>query len=106
MVKDAGYPLDIFNRFDARSINYKPSDHQPRVLLKPLSTNTILPTKEQALNLTDDQCRKIQDIVDPDGLRSSREWEWENQPELIRLYMTMMSFPAMEAALKGRLTWS
>jgi hypothetical protein len=56
--------------------------------------------------LTDEQCRKIQDVLDPDGTRTQKSWELQYQPELIRLYMTGMSFPQIESTMTPRLTWS
>jgi len=66
----------------------------------------LLPTKDQCFALTDEQCRRIQDILDPDERRLQRDWELKHQPELIRLYMTGMSFPQMESAMTPRLIWS
>jgi len=68
--------------------------------------NPLLPTKEQCFALTDEQCRKIQEILDPDGIRFQKGWELDYQPELIRLYMTGISFPQIESAMMPRLTWS
>jgi hypothetical protein len=69
------------------------------------SGSAIVPSKHPCLALTDDQCRKIQDIVDPDGTRAQKSWELNSQPELIRLYMDGMSFPQIESAMK-QLGWS
>lgn len=68
--------------------------------------NPLLPTKEQCLALTPAQCRMIQDYLDPQGQRAHRNWEQEHQVSLIRQYMTMRSFPAIEEAMKPRLEWS
>jgi len=68
--------------------------------------NPLLPTKEQCFALTDEQCRKIQEILDPDGIRFQKGWELDYQPELIRLYMTGISFPQIEFAMMPRLTLS
>jgi len=68
--------------------------------------NQLLPTKDQCFALTDEQCRRIQDILDPDERRFQRGWELKHQPELIRLYMTGMSFQQMVSAMTPRLTWS
>ena len=65
----------------------------------------IVPSKHPCLALTDDQCRKIQDIVDPDGTRAQKSWELNSQPQLIRLYMNGKSFPQIESAMK-QLGWS
>lgn len=70
------------------------------------SKNPLLPTKDQCFALTDEQCRKIQDVLDPDGTRPQKSWELQYQPELIRLYMTGMSFPQIESTMTPRLTWS
>ena len=70
------------------------------------SKNPLLPTKDQCFALTDEQCRKIQDDLDPDGTRPQKSWELQYQPELIRLYMTGMSFPQIESTMTPRLTWS
>lgn len=66
----------------------------------------LLPTKDQCFALTDEQCRRIQDILDPDEGRFQRGWELKHQPELIRLYMTGMGFPQIESTMTPRLTWS
>ena len=68
--------------------------------------NPLLPTRGQCLALTDGQCRRIQDILDPDGIRFQKSWELSHQPDLIRLYMTGMSFPQMESEMTPNLTWS
>jgi hypothetical protein len=74
--------------------------------LVPARRNPALPTKKQCFALTDEQCRTVQALVDPDGKRLQRNWEFEYQPELIRLYMTGMSFPRIQSAMAPRLTWS
>jgi hypothetical protein len=68
--------------------------------------NPLLPTKEQCLALTPAQCRMIQEYLDPQGQRAHRNWEQDHQVNLIRQYMTMRSFPAIEEAMKPRLEWS
>lgn len=73
--------------------------------LVPAPSNPERPTEEQCFALTDEQCRQIQALVDPDGIRL-RNWEFEYQPELIRLYMTGMSLARIESAMAPRLTWS
>jgi len=65
-----------------------------------------IPTQEQCSALTDEQCRRIQELRDPDGVRNYKNWELENQPDLIRLYMTMQSFPHIEQAMRAKLDWS
>lgn len=65
-----------------------------------------IPSQEQCFALSDDQCRQIQEFRDPDGSRNYKNWELDHQPELIRLYMTMLSFPHIEQAMKMRLDWS
>jgi hypothetical protein len=56
--------------------------------------------------LTDEQCRRIQEILDPDSIRIQKFWEIESQPELIRLYMAGRSYPEIESAMKPKLHWS
>ena len=68
--------------------------------------NQLLPTKDQCFALTDEQCRRIQDILDPDESLFQRGWDLKFHPELIRLYMTGMSFQQMVSAMTPRLTWS
>jgi hypothetical protein len=41
-----------------------------------------------------------------DALRQKKSWEFDSQPLLIRLYMTGMSFPEIESAMKPGLSWS
>jgi hypothetical protein len=65
-----------------------------------------IPTQEQCFALSDQQCRRIQDLRDPEGVRNYKNWELQHQPELIRLYMTMLSFPHIEQAMKSKLDWS
>jgi hypothetical protein len=48
----------------------------------------------------------IQEYLDPQGQRAHRNWEQDHQVNLIRQYMTMRSFPAIEEAMKPRLEWS
>jgi hypothetical protein len=62
--------------------------------------------RPECLNLTDEQCRRIQDIVDEDNTRIQKCWEFESQPQLIRLYMAGESFPQIESAMKPELFWS
>ncbi len=68
--------------------------------------NHLLPTREQCFALTDEQCRKIMDLLDEKGIRARKDWEYELQPELVRLYMTMWSFPIIETYMKPKLEWS
>jgi len=70
------------------------------------SKMTELPTQEQCYALTEEQCRRIQDIRDPDGTRNYKNWEAQHQTELIRLYMTMLSFPHIEQQMRTKLDWS
>lgn len=67
---------------------------------------TELPTQEQCFALTDEQCKRIQHIRDPEGTRNYKNWELQHQMELIRLYMTMLSFPHIEQAMRSKLDWS
>jgi hypothetical protein len=68
--------------------------------------NPLLLTKDQCLALTDGQCRRIQDILDPLGTRFQKYWESNHQPELIRLYMTGMSFAQIQSEMAPKLNWS
>lgn len=70
------------------------------------SQNYLLPTVAQCQSLTDDQCRRIQDILDPQGIRANKDWELQHQYELIRLYMTMKSFPQIENAMRKKMDCS
>ena len=77
-----------------------------------LSTCTEYPpssalSSKQCLALTDKQCRRIQELVDPDGIRNQKDWETKLQPQLIRLYMTGKSFPLIEFEIEklSRLSW-
>jgi len=95
-----------------RQPNDKPSRFQPFIAnntivphLSPVSRNPLLPSKDQCLALTDEQCRRIQAEVDPYGIRASKNWEFAHQPTLIRLYMTAMSFPQIADAMKDKLSW-
>lgn len=60
----------------------------------------------ECLALTDEQCKKIQKIVDPNDTRINKLWETELQPKLIRLYMTGKSFPQIESEMDSRLSWT
>ncbi|KAG4432907.1 hypothetical protein IFR05_011600 [Cadophora sp. M221] len=72
-----------------------------------LSTNNpLLPTQAQCRSLTDNQCRRIQDIVDPRGTRAHAYWGTPHQLDLIRLYMAMKSFLQIESDMKGKLDCS
>jgi len=66
------------------------------------------PSSNQCLALTDEQCRRIQELVDPDGIRNQKDWETKLQPQLIRLYMTGKSFPLIEFEMKklSGLSWT
>jgi hypothetical protein len=75
-------------------------------LLALAQRNPLLPTRDQCLALTDAQCRRIQDVLDPDGMRYQKYWESNHQPELIRLYMTGMSFPQIKSEMTPKLDWS
>lgn len=66
----------------------------------------LLPTKDQCLALTDDQCRRIQNFLDPYHQRIQKDWALEYQPVLIRLYMTRMSFYEIASLMTPRLIWS
>jgi len=58
------------------------------------------------MSLTDEQCRRIQNILDPDGIRTYKYWAIEYQPELIRLYMSLESFPDIATTMRGKMDWS
>ncbi|KAH8787551.1 hypothetical protein F5882DRAFT_110904 [Hyaloscypha sp. PMI_1271] len=60
--------------------------------------------RPECLTLTDEQCRKIQAIVDPYDTRFNESWEKQLQPKLIRLYMAGKSFPQIEEEMG--LNWS
>ncbi|KAH8742665.1 hypothetical protein F5882DRAFT_472091 [Hyaloscypha sp. PMI_1271] len=62
-----------------------------------------LPSEIQCLALTDEQCRKSQNFVDPDGKRMFSDWQFDSQPQLIRLYMTGISFPQIQEKMRD---WS
>lgn len=70
------------------------------------SRNLQLPDQEECFALTDEQCRRIMDYQDPNGIRSNRDWEAEHQPLLIRLYMAMWIFPDIEHYMQSKITAS
>ncbi|KAH7327298.1 hypothetical protein BKA65DRAFT_65489 [Rhexocercosporidium sp. MPI-PUGE-AT-0058] len=70
------------------------------------SSDYLLPTVAQCESLTNDQCRQIQDILDPQGIRANKDWEISHQYDLIRLYMTMKSFNQIEHAMKKKMDCS
>jgi hypothetical protein len=72
-------------------------------LPKMASSNWPLPTKEQCLALTDEQCRKIQQLCDPNGTRINKDWELVYQPTLVRLYMSLLSFTKIQAAMASKI---
>ncbi|POS87372.1 hypothetical protein EPUL_002673 [Erysiphe pulchra] len=65
-----------------------------------------LPSLAQCESLTDEQCRKIMDYQDPEGIRAQKGWEPSHQPELIRQYMTMRSFTQIAERMKSKVDWS
>jgi hypothetical protein len=67
------------------------------------SSNWPLPTKEQCLALSDEQCRKIQQLLDPDGTRINKDWELVHQPTLVRLYMSLLSFTKIQAVMESKI---
>lgn len=73
-----------------------------------MTTNDIfpLPSLAQCESLTDEQCRKIMDFQDPEGIRAQKGWEPSHQPELIRQYMTMRSFTQIAERMKSKVDWS
>ncbi|KAH7413058.1 hypothetical protein BKA64DRAFT_344157 [Cadophora sp. MPI-SDFR-AT-0126] len=70
------------------------------------SRNYLLPNAAQCDSLTDEQCRMIQDILDPDGIRTYKDWAMPHQSHLIRLYMKGMSFPDIAKAMRRRIDCS
>ncbi|KAE8441881.1 hypothetical protein EG329_004237 [Mollisiaceae sp. DMI_Dod_QoI] len=70
------------------------------------SRNGLLPSRDQCYALTDEQCYKILELRDPRGIRANKDWEALHQPELIRHYMYMRSFPQIEQLMKSKLDWS
>ncbi|KAF4626646.1 hypothetical protein G7Y89_g11509 [Cudoniella acicularis] len=64
-----------------------------------------LPTKDQCFALSDSQCHKILLHRDPDNSRANKNWELVHQPELVRLYMTMISFPQVRDHMKTKLDY-
>jgi hypothetical protein len=70
------------------------------------SMNPLLPSKDQCLALSEQQCRWIQAEIDPTDTRAFKGWEFAHQPTLIRLYMTAMSFPQIADAMKHKLAGS
>jgi hypothetical protein len=70
------------------------------------SRNPLLPSEEQCLALTDEQCHRIQAEVDPRDERAYKTWELKYQPTLIRLYMSGKSFPAIADAMRYNIEWS
>jgi hypothetical protein len=80
----------------------KDSNHTKQA---PPSGSAIVLSKDQWSALTDNQCRKIQEIIDPDDIRKQKSWEFNSQPKLIRLYMSGISFPQIEAEMKPLVDW-
>jgi hypothetical protein len=60
----------------------------------------------ECLTLTDEQCKRIQKIVDPNDIRNHKDWETKSQTELIRLYMAGKSFPQIASEMDSKLFWS
>jgi hypothetical protein len=58
---------------------------------------------EQCLALSDKQCRKIQQLCDPDGTRLNKDWELAHQPTLVRLYMSLLSFNKIQTAMESKI---
>ena len=92
--------------FEVRSQEHQVSDVSPTIQINsnhteqpPLSGSAITPCDAQFLALTDEQCRMIQALVDPNGIRRQKDWETPSQLKLIRLYMTGWSFPRIEAQM-------
>tara|TARA_R110002060_G_scaffold1987_7_gene3624 strand:+ start:368 stop:703 length:336 start_codon:yes stop_codon:yes gene_type:complete len=70
------------------------------------SRNYLMPNAAQCDSLTDEQCRMIQHILDPDGIRAYQDWEFQHQTHLIRLYMKGMSFPDIAKAMERKIDCS
>ncbi|RKF81621.1 hypothetical protein GcM3_033010 [Golovinomyces cichoracearum] len=68
--------------------------------------NLFLPSLEQCISLTDEQCHFIMKLRDPENIRVQKNWERAYQPELIRQYMTMRSFTQIAQIMRPRLEWS
>ncbi|TQS38819.1 hypothetical protein Golomagni_00667 [Golovinomyces magnicellulatus] len=68
--------------------------------------NLLLPSLEQCISLTDEQCHFIMKLRDPENIRVQKNWERAYQPELIRQYMTMRSFTQIAQIMRPRLEWS
>ncbi|KAF8862974.1 hypothetical protein BDZ45DRAFT_146019 [Acephala macrosclerotiorum] len=68
--------------------------------------NSLAPSRDQCYALTDEQCYRILELRDPRGIRANKDWEALHQPELIRHYMYMRSFPQIEQLMKSKLDWS
>lgn len=66
----------------------------------------LLPSLEQCLALTDEQCHLIMNLRDPEGIRAQKNWELAHQAELIRQYMTMRSFTQIAQIMRSKLEWS
>ncbi|CAG8960547.1 hypothetical protein HYFRA_00008267 [Hymenoscyphus fraxineus] len=64
-----------------------------------------LPTREQCFSLSEAQCHKILMHRDPNNERANKNWELVHQPELVRLYMTMISFPQIRDYMKQKLDY-
>jgi hypothetical protein len=79
-------------------------DEEDSLKCEPEDIELFLPSEEQCLALTDEQCHRIQAELDPQNVRAYKIWEVKHQPHLIRLYMTGKSFPLIADAMK--LDWS
>jgi len=87
----------------AQPLSESPGDIQ---ILKMAPVNSLLPTRDHCLALTDEQCHQILEHRDPQGSRANKDWELQHQPQLVRLYMTMLSFPDIQKAMGSKLDWS
>jgi hypothetical protein len=74
-----------------------------------MASNSLpLPSEDQCLALTDEQCFKIleyYDPYDPKGLRAYTNWGLAHQPELVRLYMARLPFPRIEFRMSTKPKW-
>jgi hypothetical protein len=69
----------------------------------PLPEDYPLPTIQRCRGfpmLSDKECYEIQTHLDPYGTREHQNWQRDFQPEIIRQYMYMKSYPEIEEALK------
>jgi hypothetical protein len=78
------------------------SGHVAQVQVPP---SVLLPTNDQCMALTDEQCFRLLELRDPKGEALNRNWALHHEPELVRLYMSMISFPQIEQRMRSKLDW-